>query len=464
MAASIGARLTPAAQEARDEGARGSRGVSGSEAWQEAIARSLGETASARARSGAVAVEAQRSAIEDPSAASERNEEIERRTSEAAARGEALSVSQRIQQRLSEHATHSVERQSQGHTHERRAGWGEAGVERLSGQAPGAPRGGAEPQRGSEPAAPRANQPAAQEAPVAHGQRREQARTAPRGVQWHAARGDSSATGGRPASSLQSAQAGASLEASNASPGGRDAFARLAGFADRSRASLDAGRGVKQEGGFPRGGGSQRPFELEEQVDPAKTLSRVSKGLADVIRRGGGEMTVRLEPEALGAVRVDVRIDGQTVDARVQATTEVAQALLSGRLRELRTALESRGLEVGRLTVAREPSEDAAGMQPHAGGDGRQESSGGGGRAWTSGPLTRGFEAGMAGEPGGEHTGDQQDGGATEGGGDPRVGASGVREDQADAESEAGSESSVVQGDGMPVERRRMDVRLNTVA
>jgi len=56
-------------------------------------------------------------------------------------------------------------------------------------------------------------------------------------------------------------------------------------------------------------------------------------------------------------VRVELRFAGEGVEAEVQASSDVAQELLTERLDDLRAALESRGLEVHRLTVSREPWE-----------------------------------------------------------------------------------------------------------
>jgi flagellar hook-length control protein FliK len=80
-------------------------------------------------------------------------------------------------------------------------------------------------------------------------------------------------------------------------------------------------------------------------------LASIRRGLGTVLSQRGGSLTMRLTPATLGSVRIDMAIDGTTVNVRIEAGTSQAQDLLKQNLTSLRTALEARGLVVDRLGV-----------------------------------------------------------------------------------------------------------------
>lgn len=88
----------------------------------------------------------------------------------------------------------------------------------------------------------------------------------------------------------------------------------------------------------------------------AESLARqVGRGLANVLTRGGGSLTLRLTPASLGAVRVHVDLRDGFVRATLHATTDSARELLSQGVASLKASLETRGLKVDRLDVAPGP-------------------------------------------------------------------------------------------------------------
>ena len=105
----------------------------------------------------------------------------------------------------------------------------------------------------------------------------------------------------------------------------------------------------------------------------AQATGRVVRGLTSMLAARGGTMTMRLEPPGLGQLRVEMTIARGTVSVQFQPTTAEAQALLERSLATLRTALESQGLTVERLTVhapppapsARETAHDQSQEQQH---------------------------------------------------------------------------------------------------
>lgn len=120
-----------------------------------------------------------------------------------------------------------------------------------------------------------------------------------------------------------------------AGEGGRDAMARLVGLGVRQRGSL-------------AGGNPPSPFKLEQE---SALSAQVSRGLAQVLKGGGGEITLRLRPEQLGEVRAQVRMENGVVSVRIEAASDEARALLERESSSLRSALEARGLTVEHVRV-----------------------------------------------------------------------------------------------------------------
>ena len=79
--------------------------------------------------------------------------------------------------------------------------------------------------------------------------------------------------------------------------------------------------------------------------------ARILRGLSATLNQRGGVLTMRLEPPALGQIRIQMTITQGTVSAEFQTATPQAQALLERSLAVLRSALQGHGLTVERLTV-----------------------------------------------------------------------------------------------------------------
>lgn len=98
-----------------------------------------------------------------------------------------------------------------------------------------------------------------------------------------------------------------------------------------------------------------RPTPFRESIEERSAATQVSKGLAEAIRSGAGEARLRLSPDALGTVFVDLKINGTSVEAILHAGTDSARGLLEDNLNGLKTALEAHGLTVQSIAV--EPRE-----------------------------------------------------------------------------------------------------------
>lgn len=117
----------------------------------------------------------------------------------------------------------------------------------------------------------------------------------------------------------------------------------------------------------PRGGrAEQQGASSRQQVlqaDAERFQAQLSRGLASALRQAGGQVLLRLQPEAMGMVRVQLDVDQGSVTARFEATTEQARQLLDSNLAALRQSLEARGLQVERLHV-QGPPPGSSGDQP----------------------------------------------------------------------------------------------------
>jgi flagellar hook-length control protein FliK len=131
--------------------------------------------------------------------------------------------------------------------------------------------------------------------------------------------------------------------------------------------------------------------EAQPQVQDQQLIGRVVRGLSAMIGQRGGVLNMRLQPPELGQLRVQMTIARGVVTAQFQPATAEVQAILDRSLATLRTALESHGLAVERLSVhsaqpaggttARDAAEEQAHQQQrhHAdAGEGRSRGRGDG--------------------------------------------------------------------------------------
>lgn len=81
--------------------------------------------------------------------------------------------------------------------------------------------------------------------------------------------------------------------------------------------------------------------------------------LARVLRTGldgrTSSMTLRLDPPELGQLRVDIRMQAETVTLRIQADNLAARDLLDQRMSDLRQAFEQHGIRLDRVDVELRP-------------------------------------------------------------------------------------------------------------
>jgi len=114
-------------------------------------------------------------------------------------------------------------------------------------------------------------------------------------------------------------------------------------------------------------------------ADRARLVHRISKAFTKM-GVDGGQIRMKMHPETLGGVLLEMRVQGRMVEATVTADNEAARGLLQQQLSELRQRLESQGMIVQKLEVAlRDDSasggtllgdQRGGGFQRHEGGSG----------------------------------------------------------------------------------------------
>ncbi|UYV13072.1 MAG: flagellar hook-length control protein FliK [Phycisphaera sp.] len=130
-----------------------------------------------------------------------------------------------------------------------------------------------------------------------------------------------------------------------------------------------AARGKAPEVATPRG---DRALRFERVFE-----AQVGRGLAQALRSGTGEVTLRLRPQNLGQLSVRVQVENSRVTATFEAHSAEAQRMIEGSRDSLRQQLEMRGLSVERIDVKLVEDGSQAGtrlaVRPDGGADGGQD-------------------------------------------------------------------------------------------
>ncbi len=150
---------------------------------------------------------------------------------------------------------------------------------------------------------------------------------------------------GGPAEELARLVAAAGLEAQDSEPGrGADNTARRAeGITAGTRAESPARSIPAQPNLLPRGPWLANEAEVLQKLGSAARLTQ---------QGGTSEISLRLEPDHLGLMRVRLTVDDhQGLSARIQVETQEARTLIENSLHRLRESLAEQGLRVEKFSV-----------------------------------------------------------------------------------------------------------------
>jgi flagellar hook-length control protein FliK len=198
------------------------------------------------------------------------------------------------------------------------------------------------------------------------------------------------------ASSAAQASAGGAERSGTGGVRGADAVGGLRALEHKAHAAR-ASREASQSQGADRPRGA-----LVAQEEPV--AAQAVRGLSIALRQGGGTVMLRLEPELLGTLRVQLTIEQGVVAARIEASTQEARELLERGVDTLRGALEARGLGVERIEI-RPPEAGVERGQSAFAGTADQQGLTHGGAERDPGTDARGMRDGAGGGPRGA-TGD----------------------------------------------------------
>jgi flagellar hook-length control protein FliK len=98
------------------------------------------------------------------------------------------------------------------------------------------------------------------------------------------------------------------------------------------------------------------------QVD-AENVNNLVHAMRVTAKAGGWEATVRLKPEHLGEVTIQLRVEGNNVSATVQAESAGVRQWLMGQEEAVRSGLSEQGLQLDRFAVSRDGQRREAGEQ-----------------------------------------------------------------------------------------------------
>lgn len=80
--------------------------------------------------------------------------------------------------------------------------------------------------------------------------------------------------------------------------------------------------------------------------------AQIARGMAAALRQKGGVMTIRLNPEHLGSMRIDLTVENGSVSALFGAESEDARRILQDGLDSLKRSIEETGLKVQKLEIS----------------------------------------------------------------------------------------------------------------
>ncbi len=135
-------------------------------------------------------------------------------------------------------------------------------------------------------------------------------------------------------------------------------------IANRPDGALTARSVTGVETGNTKQGVENYASRLEQSAKPApsdqtlqsKLIAQVQRGLASLMRSATGEMTLRLAPERLGELKIEIKRSGEQLAVRLTTQNAEASELLRAGSDELTQLLRTKGVDLERLEVDQQPT------------------------------------------------------------------------------------------------------------
>ena len=162
--------------------------------------------------------------------------------------------------------------------------------------------------------------------------------------------------------------------------GSRSGGATGANTASANQTSLGSNPatvGMTDAASHSSGSGSANQTDRSEALSAlqrAKLVQRVSRGFQH-IGREGGQIRLRLSPDHLGSVALDLEVQSGRLKGQVVTQTEAASRLIQEHLPELRSKLDAQGIKLESLEVRTESEAERSFDARHSGhqSSGQQE-------------------------------------------------------------------------------------------
>lgn len=118
----------------------------------------------------------------------------------------------------------------------------------------------------------------------------------------------------------------------------------------------------------------------DQQALQSKLMAQVQRGLAQLMRSASGEMTLRLTPERLGEVKIEIKRSGEQLAVRLTTQNAEARELLSSGTDELTQLLRAKGVDVERVHIDQQgadaPGQDERDLAERGSDDGSDANDG----------------------------------------------------------------------------------------
>ena len=90
---------------------------------------------------------------------------------------------------------------------------------------------------------------------------------------------------------------------------------------------------------------------IQDRSELNQMGTRLVRGMSAMLNQNGGMMRMRLEPDALGEVRIQMNLNRGSVSVSFEASSAEARGLIQQHLQTLEAALKAQGMTVEQLTV-----------------------------------------------------------------------------------------------------------------
>jgi len=133
-------------------------------------------------------------------------------------------------------------------------------------------------------------------------------------------------------------------------------FSGLENSAVESEVSADSGESFSSaEAAGPKPAASveytEKAAAAPSRFDGEAVIRQIAERMQHAVRNGAHEVRMTLRPEALGEVRMSIRVEGDVVMARMQVENRQVKAIVESHLQSLKDTLEKHNMQFGAVSI-----------------------------------------------------------------------------------------------------------------